>query len=182
MVPPPKSSIDPHGYEAFVRLFVAHEARLRAFLRVQLPSWGDLDEVMQETGLVAWRKFATFDPATDFLKWVATIGRFEALKARRAKARDRLVFSDELCELLAEEAAAESETLEAQRRVLELCLGKLVAPQRELLTAAYEPGAKFHEVAARAGKSATAFYKIVQRLRAMLLECVQRELRTEGAA
>ena len=76
----------------------------------------------------------------------------------------------------------ESETLEAQRRVLELCLGKLDASQRELLTAAYEPGAKFHEVAARAGKSATAFYKIVQRLRAMLLECVQRELRTEGAA
>jgi len=46
----------PHDvYEQFIRLFVAQEGRLRAFLRTLVPSLDDLDEVMQETSPVAWR-------------------------------------------------------------------------------------------------------------------------------
>ena len=75
-----KDSIPHDAYERFIRLFVAQEGRLRAFLRTLVPSLDELDEVMQETSLVAWRKFAQFEPGTDFLAWVATIGRFEALR------------------------------------------------------------------------------------------------------
>ncbi len=71
---PVKDSIPHDTYEKFIRLFVAQEGRLRAFLRTLVPSLDELDEVMQETSLVAWRKFAQFEPGTDFLAWVATIG------------------------------------------------------------------------------------------------------------
>ena len=57
-------------YEEFVRLFVAHEGRLRAFIRSLLPTWADVDEVMQETSLVAWRKFGRFERGTNFMAWV----------------------------------------------------------------------------------------------------------------
>ena len=105
-VSPRKDSIPHDTYEQFIRLFVAQEGRLRAFLRTLVPSLGELDEVMQETSLVAWQKFSQFEPGTDFLAWVATIARFEALRWRRDRAADRLVFSEQLCELLADEALA----------------------------------------------------------------------------
>ena len=85
-------------------------------------------------------------------------------------------------ELLAEEGSEEVERLEAERRALAHCLERLEPAQRELLEKSYQPGARFHEVAAQAGRSASAFYKVIQRLCAALLECIERQLHQEGAA
>lgn len=175
--PPPDAR-----YESFVRQFVAREARLRAFLRTLLPAWEDVDDVVQETSIVAWRKFAEFEEGTNFLNWLLAIARFEALKARRRHARSPLVFSEEVLELLADEGADETERLEAERHALTHCLDQLGPAQRELLERSYQPGVKFHEIAAQAGRSAAGFYKVIQRLRAALLECIERRLETEGAA
>lgn len=172
----------PENYEIFVRLFVQHEGRLRGFLRTLLRDWNDVDEVMQETSLVAWRKFAVFDPDTNFMAWAAAIARFEALKHLRKQSRDRLVFNDEILDLLAEESLDEVDSLELHRHALGKCLEKLDARQKELLQLAYQPGVKFHEVAAQAGKSAQAFYKTIQRMRASLLQCAEKQMLTEGTA
>ena len=53
--------------------------------------------------------------------------------------------------------------------------------QRELLLLSYQPGAKLHEIAARAGRSAEGHYKAVQRLRARLLQCIEGELKRDTA-
>lgn len=168
--PPP-----PQDYDAFVRQFVRSEPALRAFVRTLVTGVDAVDEVMQETSLVAWRKFATFDRKTNFLAWAGTIARFESLKYRRAKARDRHVFSEQVFELLEREGLEELALREAERRALERCLAKLAAVQREILAAAYAPRTALREVAARFGKSSDAFYKIVQRLRSLLLDCLTRE-------
>jgi RNA polymerase sigma-70 factor (ECF subfamily) len=52
------ASCTPDPHEDFLRLFLRHEAELRAFVRACLPRAADVDEVMQEVSLVAWRKFA----------------------------------------------------------------------------------------------------------------------------
>src|SRR6185503_16986609 len=91
-------------YEAFVRLLVEHEPRLRSFLRGLLPAWADVEEVAQNASLVAWRKFTEFEQGGNFGGWLLTIARFEALKHRRKAARSPLVFSDDVWELLADEA------------------------------------------------------------------------------
>jgi RNA polymerase sigma-70 factor (ECF subfamily) len=184
-MPPPdpdsqNASAEPQ-YEAFVRQFVACERRLRSFLRTLLPAWPDIDDVLQSTCVVAWRKFAQFEDGTSFPNWIFAIARFEALKHRRTQARSPLVFSDELLEMLAEEGAAEADRLEMERNALEHCLERLAPAQRELLEKSYQPGVRFHEIAAQAGQSATAFYKVIQRLRAALLECVQKRLAAEGS-
>ncbi len=172
----------PEHYETFVRLFITHESRLRGFLRTLLPTWDGVDEVMQETSLVAWRKFALFEPDTNFMAWAAAIGRFEALKHLRKRSRDRLVFNDDVLDLLAEESLEETDNLEAHRHALCHCMEKLDDRQRELLRLAYQPGVKLHEVAAQAGKSAQAFYKTVQRMRANLLACAEKHMKEANAS
>ena len=170
------------NYEDFVRLFTRHEPPLRAFVRSLLPTWDDVDEVMQETSLVLWRKWADFDPATDFTKWGCVVARFEVLKHRRRKARDRHVFAPDLIEMLAEEGADEVEILDSQRKALDACLQQLPDNQRRIVMAAYAPGRTIKETADQTGKSATALYKTLNRIRTALLQCVDNSLRKEGLA
>ncbi len=70
------SKIENETYEQFVTLFTRNEPALRAFTRSLLPSWDDAVEVMQNTSLVLWRKFDTFDQNTEFLKWAFVVARF----------------------------------------------------------------------------------------------------------
>ncbi len=172
-----QKSDDDARYERFVILFTRHEPGLRAFTRSLLPSWDDVDEVMQNTSLVLWRKFSGFDPETDFFRWACVVARFEVLAWRRDKARDRHVFDDDLVELLAIEAEEAREPLAAERRALETCLSRLPKNLRRIVMTAYQPGMKLNEVAAEIGKSATAFYKMLNRARAALLDCIEAEVK-----
>jgi RNA polymerase sigma-70 factor (ECF subfamily) len=170
-------------HEAFVRLLMEHEGRVRGFLRGLLPSWNDVDEVIQQASIVAWRKFPEFDQQTNFGGWLLVIARYEALKHRRRLARSPLVFSEEVWELLANEAepAHAAEAIDRRRTALEHCLDKLGAEQRRLLLETHTPGVRLNEIARRAGRSEQAFYKVVQRLRAAVLDCMRGQLVPEGA-
>ena len=55
-------------YRQFVVLFQKNEAALRCLVRSLLPSWNDVDDIMQEVSLVLWDKFADFDPDSNFLE------------------------------------------------------------------------------------------------------------------
>tara|TARA_B100000809_G_scaffold121224_1_gene119400 strand:+ start:93 stop:647 length:555 start_codon:yes stop_codon:yes gene_type:complete len=167
-------------YEVFVRLLVEHEPRIRSFLRGLLPTWHEVEEVAQEASLIAWRKFDDFEDGTSFGGWLLTIARFEALKYRRRVARSPLVFADDVWDLLAEESSGE-EVQQIRRRHLEVCLGKLERSKRELLLNVHSPGVIMREVALQSGKSEQAFYKIIQRLRAVVLACVTKTLAAENA-
>lgn len=167
------------SYEQFVTLFTRNEPALRAFTRSLLPSWDDAVEVMQNTSLVLWRKFDTFDQNTEFLKWAFVVARFEVLKYRRAIARDRHVFDEDLVNRLAEEAEEEIDSLEAERRALQSCLAKLPEQQQALVKSAYEPGTKIKDLAQQIGKSATALYKMLKRTRQLLLTCIEQTVAQE---
>ena len=172
-------------HETFVRLLLEHETRVRGFIRGLVPTWNDVDEVVQQASLVAWRKFAQFDPRTNFGSWLMVIARFEALKHRRRVARGPLSFSADVWDILAAEAdpaAHAGEASEARRTALEECLARLGEDRRRAVLDAHAPGVKLNELARRLGRGEQAFYKMIQRLRAALLECMRRRLGAEGAA
>jgi len=166
-------------YEQFVALFTRNEPALRAFTRSLVPSWDDAVEVMQNTSLVLWRKFDTFDQETEFLKWAFVVARFEVLKYRRTIARDRHIFDEDLVNQLAAEAVDENDSLEAERRALQTCLAKLSEQQQALVKSAYEPGTKINDLARQIGKSATALYKTLNRTRQQLLTCIEATMARE---
>ena len=172
---------DARTYEQFIRLFTQHESGLRAFVRSLLPGREHADEILQETCVVLWRKFAEFDKGSNFLAWACTIARFEVLKYRRRLARDRHVFNVELLELLADEAASEMDRRVQELQALEPCIQRLKLRQRELVTACYAPGISIKDVAEGLGRSATSLYKALDRIRGALLECIERSLAQEAA-
>ena len=156
-----------------MRLFTRHEGGLRCFVRTLLPSWDDVDEVMQDVSVAAWTKFDRFDPDTDFIRWAATIARFEVLNYRRTKARDRLVFDEDIIQLLAQECQDDLSRSEQERRALDDCLTKLPEHQQQLVLRVYAPDQKIKLIAEEIGVTPNALYKTLGRLRLILLRCIE---------
>ena len=173
---------DDARYETFVARFAHHEPDLRRFIRSLLPTAVDTDEVIQQTAIVIWRKFDQYDPETNFIKWACVIARFEALAYRRKMARDRLVFREDVMELMADEGAEELDTRSAEREALQVCLADLPKKHRDFLTLAYTPGVKVKELAEEAGSTAAAFYMRLKRLRGQLATCVESKVKEEATA
>ena len=176
--------MDPSGhdqvYERFVQAFARHEPALRSFVRPLVPTWDDLDEVIQQTCIVLWRKFGEFQEGTDFCAWACTVARFEVLKHRRQQARDRHMFSEELIALLADEGVEETAQRERERRALDACVQRLPPRQRELVQRCYGGSGTIKEVAESLGRSATSLYKALDRIRQMLLTCIEHALEQEA--
>jgi len=172
------ASRDPH--EDFLRLFTHHEPELRAFVRACLPRAGDVDEVMQEVSLVAWRKFAMLADTALFPRWACVIARFEVLKFRRAHARNRLVLDEDIMNKLAEEGAEEMSVRHQQLNALDDCIAKLPRERRELALAAYAPETSMKELAAQLGRTEGSLYQLLARIRQELLRCVEITLAREA--
>ena len=97
----------------------------------------------------------------------------------RDRKRDRLVFDEDVLELLADEVSEEVDAYEAERWALESCVEKLNIAQRKLLAAAYAPGARIDSLAEAAGRTPMSFYKALHRIRLALMDCTQRALAQE---
>jgi RNA polymerase sigma-70 factor, ECF subfamily len=165
-------------HEAFLRLYTRFEGNLRAFVASLLPTWEGVDEVMQESSVVLWRKFAQFDQSAEagFLNWAFMIARYEVLKYRRRRATDRLRFSDDVFELLATTAESVTATQDQRIRLLRECVATLDPVHLELAKAVYEDGAAIKDVAEQVGRTPTGLYKALARIRNRLAACVQSKL------
>ena len=172
-------------YNEFVGLLARHDQSIRRFIRSLLPSREGVDDVMQETALECWNKFADFKPASaadavdDFIRWACVIARYKALSWQRDRSRDRLVFRESVIEQLAHSAMEHLEQRDLERRAIELCLSEMPDDQRRLVLSVYSPGQSIARIAAETGQRARKLYSKVNVLRKRLLACVQQHLAGE---
>ena len=165
-----------HQNATFLRLLARHDPAIRAFIRATIPDETDVAEVMQNVSVIAWKKFSDLEePETDFGKWASVIARYEILKFRRGKARDRLVLDNDIVEKLVDEGVEEVSSRQHWIEALEYCLKKLPAARRELLLRAYHPDVSMKKLAAEMNKKPNALYQALSRLRLSLADCIQRE-------
>ena len=161
----------------FLRLFLKHEAALRAYVRMQIPTWDGVDEVIQEASIVMWKKFGQLDDPVHFLIWAKVIARFAALRYRRDKARDRHVFQDDFYDLLAwEEEEDRAVSYDQQMHALRNCLSKIKPDYQELLLAPYANQGRLKKIAEASGRTPNSIYKLLYRLRRKLRQCVEDRL------
>jgi RNA polymerase sigma-70 factor (ECF subfamily) len=166
----------PQAGPEFARLLVRHDRSLLRYILALIPRRDDAEEVLQRTATVLWEKFAEYDREREFLPWAMRVAYFEVLNFRKQIARDRLVFSEEVMEALAETRDAQQPQLEAQRRALRLCLGELTADDQALLRRRYADSETIADLADEKGKTAKALYRRLDRLREAIARCAERRL------
>jgi RNA polymerase sigma-70 factor, ECF subfamily len=160
--------------DEFIRLFSAHEVRLRGYILCLLPRWSDAEEVAQQVSLVLWKKFDQFRPGTSFFAWACEVARLEVKSFRKRQARERLLFSDDLIEAVARETTGMQSELLGRLRALQRCVEKLAPKYRDILRTRYEEGGSVERVAKVFNRSMDSAYKALSRIRQALHECIDR--------
>ncbi|MDF1810588.1 MAG: sigma-70 family RNA polymerase sigma factor [Verrucomicrobiales bacterium] len=159
----------------FLRLLSRHDPEIRAFIRASIPDPLDVAEVMQNVSVIAWEKFDSLEnPESDFGKWACVVARYEILKFRRSKARDRLVLDDDIVEKLVEEGIEATSNREQWIAALEFCLQRLPGKKREILLRAYHPETSMKELAAELNQKPNALYQSLSRMRLSLVDCIEK--------
>jgi RNA polymerase sigma-70 factor, ECF subfamily len=168
--------------DEFMRELSRHQGRLRGLIRCLLFNWQDVEDVWQDTNVLLLRKAADYRPGTDFWAWSSQVARYQVLTHCKKLKRDRLVFSDTLLALLADEIDDRAAEIDDRRAALEACLTKLPAPQRQLLELRYGPKSSIEEIAVSLERSAGSIRQTLYRIREALLACIERRLATEAAS
>lgn len=166
--------------EEFVQLFSRNQRRIYLHILGQVGNPNDADEILQETNVVIWSKFDRFELGTNFIAWTFQIANYEVLKFRDRRRSNRLVFSDDIVESIAEESEESQDDLDLRRAALGECLGKLRPRDRELIQTRYAPGNKGKDVASDLGRPSNSVYQSIGRIRKTLFECINRRLSAEG--
>jgi len=168
----------------FVRLLTDHQEALRSLILALVPNVTDVRDVLQEVNVVLWEKRESFELGTNFGAWSATVARYKVMNYRKRMKRDgRMVFSDEVVELLAQGAGErQSAMFEAKRGALAHCMEKLSAANRDLLMTRYGGSQSIESLAEESGRSAAVLRVTLHRVRAMLRKCVSDRVQMEGGA
>jgi RNA polymerase sigma-70 factor (ECF subfamily) len=162
-----------------------HQAGVRAFLRALGVEAAWVDDLAQETFLVAYRKLDDWDRGRDAGQWLRGIARHLAVNERRKAARRARLLAGGLGDLLLEHserererdpepdaAAPTAELLEA----LHTCLQELPEAGRDLLRRRYADGERAESLAAQMETRADAMRQKLLRLRLLVKGCVERKI------
>ncbi|MDF1756090.1 MAG: sigma-70 family RNA polymerase sigma factor [Verrucomicrobiales bacterium] len=160
--------------EVFIELLTHHDQALNAYVMTLVASASDAQDILQETKIALWRSFESFEPGTNFGAWArkAALNRILDYRKRKGRENDRVWFSEECYEKLAEDFEPNAEVREARNHHLRECITKLQAPHREILTLRYFRDTSIEDVAARVGRTVDATYRVLSRIRLALRKCL----------
>jgi len=162
----------------FVRELAENYCHLYACALTVVGNRDDANDVIQEVCVVLWKKKCEeVEEILNFRKWACSI-TFILAKAhvRQRRRHHGMGFNDEALARIVQARSAGSELFELRRDVLRGCLAKLAVEDRKLLFDCYQDDVSLLEVAKRKGRTATAIYSKLKRLRQQLSACIQRQL------
>lgn len=165
--------------EEFVRLLGENQHRIFVYLMSMMQDRVAVEDVQQETNLVLWREFESFEPSSNFAAWSCRVAFNQMRSWRKKQQRDRLVFSDSFLDALSAELDSKVTSLDGRLDALERCLEKLPSHHRELIRHRYSVGSAIEEIAERMDRKPDAIYRLLSRVRCSLQECVQGTLARE---
>lgn len=168
--------------DEFVKLLVEHEQRLSAYVHAIIPFWQDAEDVLQNTKLCLWKEFDSFQSGTDFAAWAFTIAGYEVRTYRKRCQRQRVCFSDDLLERIAQYMSTPSSSDPIwEKRLLALlkCVETLSNAKRKLLRLFCTEHQQIKDLAKTLGQSAPATRMALLRIRRSLFECVKKRLQKE---
>jgi RNA polymerase sigma-70 factor, ECF subfamily len=164
--------------ESFAKLVALHQKSVRACVAVRVNSPHDADDIAQEVFLTAHRRLNELDGSQSLGPWLRTVAFFILKNHQRKLQRSPNSTVEEIA-LLADDALIQDEPDdrdEARMAAMQLCLGKLEAPARDLIRLRYEEDLSLQEIGMRLNRKHSALTMALHRLRQSLRDCVEAQL------
>lgn len=160
--------------EAFAAIVAEHAHKVRIVAAAILPDRTEVDDVVQETFVIAFDKLRDYRPGSDFVAWIKAITRNAALNERR-----RLVRQDRARAAYREriENACEPHLLagadEAAVVGLRECLAQLGATAADVIDRLYFHRQPAEQIAAAHARTSAWVWVTLHRTRALLAQCLR---------
>ncbi|SIN71335.1 RNA polymerase sigma-70 factor, ECF subfamily [Singulisphaera sp. GP187] len=156
-----------------------YQAGVRAFIRALGVNEAGVDDLAQETFLIAYRKLDEWDPSRDAGRWLRGIARHLAANERRKAGRRTRLLAGGLADFLIDRAEPEPDSATPTAEWLEAlrsCLQELPEAGRELLLRRYAEGELAETMATRMQTRADTLRQRLLRLRLLVKGCVERKM------
>lgn len=163
----------------FMRLWTIAQPMVANYVHALIRDHGAAQDVLQETALVIFRRFAEYDDSRPFVGWALGIAKFQVLGQWRDALRCPVVFDDEVLSGFTETCAAMAPAESENSEVVRQCLGKLASHARRLVQMRYFDDLNASEIAERLGMASAAVRVALQRIREQLRNCVEQQLQLE---
>jgi len=160
----------------FAELLREHHTQLFGYLYALVRDANDAEDLYQETSMVLWEKFGEYREGTHFFRWALATARYKMLNFLRVRKR-RWQFSAELHARLSNAFdELDAGVLQARLEALQDCKQRLGEDDRRLLDACYGSDLSFRETADQLGRSPKSVYKALDRIRGVLMKCIEDRL------
>jgi RNA polymerase sigma-70 factor (ECF subfamily) len=148
----------------FAALLEGERLRVASFVLALVGDRHAADDLAQSTFLELWRIRKTFRLGSDFGAWSRTVARYQIMRHFRKKRREKVWFSSEAMDRIADAYAEDAEAGAEDLRD---------APEgRELLRGRYNHGISVRALAQRAGRTEAGLKMALMRLRRRLADCI----------
>jgi len=162
----------------FAGLVKEHQASLRVFVRslgVE-PDW--VDDLAQDSFVVACREMGSYDPERDFGKWLRGIARNLVRNELRKQGRHRRILNEGLSQHLLEFREQEEEQFGARDvSALRDCVEQLPNRSRELVRSRYYEGWNATVLADKFEMKAATIRQTLLRIRRQLYQCINQRMK-----
>ena len=165
--------------ELFADLVREHQVSLRVFVRSLGVESGWVDDLAQDTFVVAYREMDSYDPDRDFGKWLRGIARNLVRNEMRKQGRHRRILHESLSQHLLDLAENEKdrEVDVTQLSALRDCVEQLPGKSRELVRSRYFEGWDATILADKFEMKAATVRQTLLRIRRQLYQCVNQRVK-----
>lgn len=181
MAEPETQHDDKDRFADLAARWVIAQPIVAAFISSVVWNHHDAEDLLQRTAAAAIHKHDQFDSNRSFEGWVIGLARMEVRRYRQERSRDRLDFTDEVVDQIAEAYESDPAELLEMKRVIVLCIDKLSGRPRQVLELITGEQLSVRDTATKLQTSANAVVMAVHRARALLRQCMERKLGKPGA-
>lgn len=160
-----------------IRLVSKYHTHLFRYILTLVPNETDAHDILQETCVDLVNRAKEYDPGREFLPWAYRFAYFEVLNFKKHRGRSKLVFDNDIVELLASDFAEGDESvLEAQITALDDCLELLPEKDRELVEIRYFQPTALEDFVSTMSISRRSIFRQLSRIRQLLLDCINEKV------
>ena len=168
-------------HDAFMKLFLENQRGLLRYVMCLVPNANDAREIVQNTSIALWKKFEHYDTDQPFMGWACRFALIETREFMRTQARWQRFLDEDTVQLLLSRRSEVTDELDERRIHLRECLRKLAAKQLATVEAYYFDDQSVEQIASSTARNVDAVYKSLQRIRAGLMQCVNRRVESMKA-
>lgn len=158
-----------------------HSGLLRVFIRAAGCPNDLIDDVWQETMIIAWKKLDQYDPTRPFGAWLRGIASRVLMAQRRAIGRMVLIGDDESLEYLSDQLnryhQLPGDTLDDKLAALRDCVSKLPEHEKRCIELRFQEDMMPASISETTGEALETIKKRLVRAKSRLLECIENKLK-----